>query len=208
MDASRARASDAPVVDRAFARADIVERPPRASSRLLLARRLVSSSSSSSRDRRPRTSTASSREPSRPAGRTNARTTKDDDDDRTIDRTRATRRTLFFSAHPPRARRVTRVAARALAASIHPSTRARSVRPWRGSNRIEIGRTFCSLVVSAARATTTRPVRRLEFAVALTARVSRACVIARVVANIVGVCRPRARDGQRRARDGRDRDFD
>ena len=180
----------------------------RISSNVLLARRLVSSSSSSSRDRRPRTSTASSREPSRPAGRTNERTTKDDDDDRTIDRTRATRRTLFFSAHPPRARRVTRVAARALAASIHPSTRARSVRPWRGSNRIEIGRTFCSLVVSAARATTTRPVRRLEFAVALTARVSRACVIARVVANIVGVCRPRARDGQRRARDGRDRDFD
>ena len=61
-------------------------------------------------------------------------------------------------------------------------------------DRIEIGRTFCSLVVSAARATTTRPVRRLEFAVALTARVDRACVIARVVANIVGVCRPRARE--------------
>ena len=33
MDASRARASDAPVVDRAFARADVVGRLPRASSR-------------------------------------------------------------------------------------------------------------------------------------------------------------------------------
>ena len=114
--------------------------------------------------------------------------------DRTIDRTRATRRTLFFSAHPRRVRRVPRVGARALASSIHPSIRARARdRADPGADRIEIVRTFCSLVVSAARATTTRPVRRLEFAVALTARVSRACVIARVVANIVGVCRPRAR---------------
>ena len=142
----------------------------------------------------------------RPAGRTND-DDDDDDDDRTIDRTRATRRTLFLSAHPRRVRRVPRVGARALASSIHPSTRARD-RSDPGADRIEIVRTFCSLVVSAARATTTRPARRLEFAVALTARVSRACVIARVVANIVGVCRPRARDGQRRARDGRDRDFD
>ena len=133
----------------------------------------------------------------RPAGRTND---DDDDDDRTIDRTRATRRTLFFSAHPRRVRRVPRVGARALASSIHPSTRARD-RSDPGADRIEIVRTFCSLVVSAARATTTRPVRRLEFAVALTARVSRACVIARVVANIVGVCRPRARATG--ARDGR-----
>ena len=77
--------------------------------------------------------------------------------------------------------------------SIHPSMRARAIGPTLAPDRIEIARTFCSLVVSAARATTTRPVRRLEFAVALTARVSRACVIARVVANIVGVCRPRAR---------------
>ena len=114
--------------------------------------------------------------------------------DRTIDRTRATRRTLFFSAHPRRVRRVPRVGARALASSIHPSIRARARdRSDPGADRIEIVRTFCSLVVSAARATTTRPARRLEFAVALTARVSRACVIARVVANIVGVCRPRAR---------------
>ena len=134
----------------------------------------------------------------RPAGRTND--DDDDDDDRTIDRTRATRRTLFLSAHPPRVRRVPRVGARALASSIHPSTRARD-RSDPGADRIEIVRTFCSLVVSAARATTTRPVRRLEFAVALTARVSRACVIARVVANIVGVCRPRARATG--ARDGR-----
>ena len=132
--------------------------------------------------------------------------------DRTIDRTRATRRTLFFSAHPRRVRRVPRVGARALASSIHPSTRARD-RSDPGADRIEIVRTFCSLVVSAARATTTRPVRRLEFAVALTARVSRACVIARVVANIVGVCRPRARatgarDGRATVEVGRDRDFD
>ena len=74
--------------------------------------------------------------------------------------------------------------------------RARAIGPTLAPDRIEIARTFCSLVVSAARATTTRPVRRLEFAVALTARVSRACVIARVVANIVGVCRPRARGRQ------------
>ena len=110
----------------------------RISSNVLLARRLVSSSSSSSRDRRPRTSTASSREPSRPAGRTNARTTNDDDDDRTIDRTRATRRTLFFSAHPRRVRRVPRVGARALASSIHPSIHARArdrADPGSGSNR-------------------------------------------------------------------------
>ena len=95
---------------------------------------------------------------------------------------------IFLSAHPPRAR------------SKRPS-RARDRSDDPGADRIEIVRTFCSLVVSAARATTTGPVRRLEFAVALTARAFRACVIARVVANIVGVCRPRApatggRDGR------------
>ncbi len=128
MDASRARASDAPVVDRAFARADIVERPPRASSRLLLVVVVVVARPSSADVDRVLARALASRG-------TNARTTKDDDDDRTIDRTRATRRTLFFSAHPPRARRVTRVAARALAASIHPSTRARSDPGADGSNR-------------------------------------------------------------------------
>jgi len=69
------------------------------------------------------------------------------------------------------------------------------------------------LVVSAARATTTGPVRRLEFAVALTARGARACVIARVVANIVVFCGPLERAGERRATRetfevGRDRDLD
>ena len=201
MDASRARASDAPVVDRAFARADIVERPPRASSRLLLVV-VVARPSSADVDRVLARALASRG--------TNERTNDERRRRRSNDRSNARDPPdiIFLRASTARATRHSR--RRARPRGIHPPihSRARSVRPWRGSNRIEIGRTFCSLVVSAARATTTRPARRLEFAVALTARVSRACVIARVVANIVGVCRPRARDGQRRARDGRDRDFD
>ena len=199
MDASRARASDAPVVDRAFARADIVERPPRASSRLLLVV-VVARPSSADVDRVLARALASRG--------TNERTNDERRRRRSNDRSNARDPPdiIFLRASTARATRHSR--RRARPRGIHPSIHSRAIGPWRGSNRIEIGRTFCSLVVSAARATTTRPARRLEFAVALTARVSRACVIARVVANIVGVCRPRARDGQRRARDGRDRDFD
>ena len=201
MDASRARASDAPVVDRAFARADIVERPPRASSRLLLLVVVVVARPSSADVDRVLARALASRG-------TNERTNDERRRRRSNDRSNARDPPdiIFLRASTARATRHSR--RRARPRGIHPSIHSRAIGPWRGSNRIEIGRTFCSLVVSAARATTTRPVRRLEFAVALTARVSRACVIARVVANIVGVCRPRARDGQRRARDGRDRDFD
>ena len=158
-----------------------------------------SSSSSSSRDRRPSTSTASSREPSRVARARASRGTNErtNDDDRTIERSieRARPAGHYFSPRIHAAFDASLASARAPSRhpSIHPSMRARAIGPTLAPDRIEIARTFCSLVVSAARATTTRPVRRLEFAVALTARVSRACVIARVVANIVGVCRPRAR---------------
>ena len=163
-----------------------------------------SSSSSSSRDRRPSTSTASSREPSRVARARASRGTNErtNDDDRTIERSieRARPAGHYFSPRIHAAFDASLASARA--PSRHPSIHSRARdRSDPGADRIEIARTFCSLVVSAARATTMRPARRLEFAVALTARVSRACVIARVVANIVGVCRPRARATG--ARDGR-----
>ena len=188
IDASRARASDASVVDRAFARA-------RMSSDVFLARRLVlllvvvARPSSVDVDRVLARALAR-RARARVRG-TNERT---NDDDRTIERSieRARPAGHYFSPRIHAAFDASLASARA--PSRHPSIHSRARdRSDPGADRIEIARTFCSLVVSAARATTMRPARRLEFAVALTARVSRACVIARVVANIVGVCRARAR---------------
>ena len=99
-----------------------------------------SHSSSSSRDRRPWTSTASSREPSRVS---RARIPRDDERrtttttiERTIERARPTD-VIFVRASTARTKRSKRPS-RAHPRLIHPSTRARerSVgRPWRGSNR-------------------------------------------------------------------------
>lgn len=120
MDASRARASDAPVVDRAFARADIVERPPRASSRLLLVV-VVARPSSADVDRVLARALASRG--------TNERTNDERRRRRSNDRSNARDPPdiIFLRASTARATRHSR--RRARPRGIHPSIHSRAIGP-------------------------------------------------------------------------------
>ena len=186
----RARASDASVVDRAFARADVVGCLPRASSRPPPRRRRATVVRR--RRPRPRASPRASRARARPAGRTNERTTTIE---RSNDRSNArdppdiiSPRIHARSTRPSRRRARPRV----IHPSIHPCARARSADPGSGSNRDRAHLLFLGRLARArdddASGASSGVRGRVD-----RARLARACVIARVVANIVGVCRPRAR---------------